>query len=160
MSKPRHWQALQQTELHSGYAPEAVAFARQQWNCDEPEARKRLAEYDAQCTIWINDLYQVQARKCGEDRDGFHWVHLNIRRRDGNIIRDWRHIQEIKNQLIGEECEAVEIYPAESRKVDTSNKFHLWCCTNPTFRFPFGFDQRDVDYENNSTRPGLKQRPL
>jgi len=88
-------------------------------------------------------------------------VHLNIRRRDGGpIMRDWRHFQQIKNELVGEECEAIELYPAESRKVDTTNKYHLYAVTDPTFRFPVGFDERDVEYEQLSDKPGLRQRPL
>jgi hypothetical protein len=88
-----------------------------------------------------------------------HMVHLNIRRRDGALdIRDWRHFQQIKNELSGSECEAVELYPAESRLVDTSNKFHLWGTDDPTFRYPVGFDKRDVRYDETSEVPGLKQR--
>lgn len=34
--------------------------------------------------------------------------------------------QQIKNEVIGEQREAVEIYPAESRKVDFTNTTHLW----------------------------------
>lgn len=91
------------------------------------------------------------------------FVHLNIRRRDGGpILRDWRHFQWIKNQLVGEECEGVELYPAESRLVDTSNKFHLFVCTDPEHRLPFGDmfgNTRDVDYTNGPTA-GTRQRSL
>ena len=85
-------------------------------------------------------------------------VHLNIRRVDGYPGRDWRHFQAIKNQLVGRECEAVELYPAESRLTDTSNKYHLFCVADPTFRFPFGFETRDVQY-GDETEGGLRQRP-
>lgn len=87
-------------------------------------------------------------------------MHLNIRRRDGSHdTRDWRHFQEIKNQLAGPECEAIELYPAESRKVDTSNKFHLWCFP-PGERLPIGWQERDVQYEENRAVPGIRQRAL
>lgn len=101
---------------------------------------------------WLNDLYQVAKRDLGEG-----CIHLNIRRRDGKVImRDWRHFQAIKNQLCGEEVEAVELYPAESRLVDTSNKYHLWCLP-PGERFPFGFNKRDVLNMEGSTN-GTRQR--
>src|ERR1700677_4906434 len=80
-----------------------------------------MAEELTKVKIWKNDLYQVAARKLDHGV-----VHLNIRRVDGGpILRDWRHFQQIKNDIIGEECEAIELYPAESRNVDTSNKYHL-----------------------------------
>jgi hypothetical protein len=106
-------------------------------------------------TVYVNDIYQVAVIPHGEG-----CVQLNIRRRDGNVIfRDWRHFQQIKNQLCGPECEGIELYPAESRKVDTANKYHLFVITNPTFRFPFGWQDRDVSYVK-STSPGMRQRPF
>lgn len=86
--------------------------------------------------IFINNRYQVHVRPMG---DGGMY-HLSIRRMDRQPIHDWRDLQEIKNQLLGPECEAVEIYPAESRKVDSANQYHLWGVKDPTYRFPFGFD--------------------
>ncbi|RPH72768.1 MAG: hypothetical protein EHM78_02360 [Myxococcaceae bacterium] len=104
--------------------------------------------------VWINDTYQVQIRKTPQGL-----VHLNIRRRDGGpILRDWRDFQAIKNQLVGAECEAVELYPAESRKVDTSNKYHLFCVPDPRYRFNFGWQEREVNGPTGATTPGLAQR--
>lgn len=115
----------------------------------------QLKREEAATTIWINDTYQVQRREMGGGL-----VHLNIRRRDGGpILRDWRHFQQIKNELLGAECEAVELYPAESRLVDTSNKYHLWGISDPTVRFPIGMENRDVSYVDGNT-PGTRQRPL
>jgi len=103
--------------------------------------------------IYVNDLYQVEVRQAGEKL-----VQLNIRRRDGRpIFRDWRHFQRIKNELVGEECEGLELYPAESRLTDTSNKYHIWVFTDPTFRVPLGFQDRDVRYEGGQGA-GLRQR--
>jgi hypothetical protein len=39
---------------------------------------------------------------------------------------DWRDLQAIKNQLCGDEAEAIQLFPAESRVVDTANQYHLW----------------------------------
>jgi hypothetical protein len=115
-------------------------------------------EQNRTATVWKNDIYQVARRVLDPERAV---IHLNIRRIDGAaIIRDWRHFQQIKNELIGEECEAIELYPAESRLVDTSNKYHLVGVADPTFRFPFGDifgNRRDVSYESG-TAPGTRQR--
>jgi hypothetical protein len=122
-------------------------------------SQQALDEESRNTTYWINDLYLVARRVF----PGSPIVQLNIRRRDGKpILRDWRHFQEIKNQLVGEECEGVELYPAESRLVDTSNKYHIWCHTDPEFRFPLGFGYRhveDADRKRNKI-PGIRQRKL
>ena len=149
------WQPLWFNESFHPIRPELLAHAMQEYNLDEAGATKLLNDDLKKTETWINDLYQVQKRYEANDV-----IHLNIRRRDGApIIRDWRHFQLIKNQLIGEECEAVELYPAESRKVDTSNKYHLYGIPDPSFRFPFGWEDRDVSYDEHRDVPGMRQRP-
>jgi hypothetical protein len=102
--------------------------------------------------FWRNDTYQVSLR---QPEDGM--VHLSIKRNDRAPIHNWRDLQEIKNQLIGPEHEAVEIYPAESRRVDTANQYHLWVFTDPKYRIPFGFEGRFVTEDSFC---GSVQRPL
>lgn len=80
--------------------------------------------------IWINDVYQVSLRRLDKDpvfgtRDGM--IQLGINTMDGTARHDWRDFQAIKNQLAGAECEAFELYPAESRLLDPSNYYTLWC---------------------------------
>lgn len=124
------------------------------YECDRAQAIALMEADLAKIELWRNDLYQVEVRRKPEEKS----VHLNIRRIDGFPGRDWRHFQQIKNELIGPECEAVELYPAESRLVDTGNKYHLWCCTDPAFRFPFGLETRDVQFGSHN-EGGLRQRP-
>ena len=71
-------------------------------------------------------------------------VHLSIKRNDRAPIMNWRDLQKIKNELVGPECEAVQIFPAESRMVDTSNQYHLWVFSDPKVRIPFGYRERLV----------------
>ena len=152
----RNWQPLERANHFTNTDTVAAELACAQ-NISQEEALKILADYDKDCEYWVNNQYQVQVRFF---RDA-NFAHLNIRRRDGKaIFRDWRHFQWIKNQLIGPECEAVELYPAESRMVDASNKYHLYCSLDPAFRFPFGMKERDVDYTQRGTVAGTKQRPL
>jgi hypothetical protein len=134
---------------------DSVAEAMRIYQCSREDAVYILRSEDIHSEYWSNEIYQVLRRKF---RNGM--VQLNIRRRDGAAdIRDWRHFQKIKNQLLGEECEAVELYPAESRLVDTSNKWHLWGFEDPKFRFPFGWQQRDVNMESADDVPaGYRQR--
>lgn len=71
---------------------------------------------------WANTTYKVTKRRWKKAR----MTSLMISRCDGSAERDWRDYQAIKNQLLGEQAEAVELYPAERRKVDPSNAFFLW----------------------------------
>jgi hypothetical protein len=50
--------------------------------------------------------------------------------------------------------EAVELYPAESRRVDSANQYHVWAF--PGQRLPFGFAERLVAEDI----PGVTQRPF
>lgn len=157
-SKGYKWTPLERATLKEP-SEELIQAWMTHMKIDRASALASMDQEAATTEHWINDLYQVQVRR---HLGGHGMVHLNIRRRDGEAcIRDWRHFQQIKNELIGPECEAIELYPAESRLVDTSNKYHLFGSDDPTFRFPVGFDQRHVDYDDNGTKQGgLKQRPM
>jgi len=66
-------------------------------------------------------------------------IHACIRRHDRKPCTNWNHLQQIKSELIGPEHEAVELFPAESRLINTANEYHLWAHPKAGFRFPFGF---------------------
>ncbi len=100
---------------------------------------------------FVNSRYDVWVRRLPPPMG--EW--LSIRRLDGEPIHDWRELQRIKNELAGPETEAVELYPAESRLVDLSNRYHLWCL-RPGARFPFGMPARAVSEEAIA---GDRQRP-
>lgn len=53
-------------------------------------------------------------------------LHLSIHDRPRSTRHDWRDFQRIKDELVGPEREAVELYPAASRLLDTANEYHLW----------------------------------
>ena len=124
---------------------------------------KKLYRKSIKGDVYMNDVYQVTLLN-GTDCD--HMVHLeelkgkcsylSIKRIDKEPIHDWRHLQEIKNQLCGDEREALEIYPAESRLVDTANQFHLFVLPSGN-HIPFGFTgKRLVD---KTERAGLVGEP-
>ena len=107
----------------------------------------------------VEQMYQVASYEvpCIADNSMMpDIIHLSIKRRDREPVADWRVMQAIKNCLVGPECEAVELYPAESRKVDGANQYHLWCLDSSESRFPFGFTERQVSYDEVG---GTKQRP-
>lgn len=92
-----------------------------------------MEEY-AVAEVWMNDTYQVAKYPENEGT-----IHLSIKRIDREPVTDWRDKQAIKNQLVGKEHEAVELYPAESRVVDTANQYHLWVSADPNYRIPLGW---------------------
>ena len=51
---------------------------------------------------------------------------MRICRIDLEKIHDWCVLQEIKNKIVGDEYEALELYPARSRHMDEGNIYHLW----------------------------------
>ena len=119
--------------------------------------------------VWLNDRYQASVRR----RTGEGWfdeteecyngfpeqngevVWLSIKRIDKEPIHDWRDLQRIKNDICGPESNAMEIYPAESRLMDTSNQYHLFAFQNP---IPIGFVGRAVRTPEEAAEFGAKQR--
>lgn len=45
---------------------------------------------------------------------------------DTPILRHWREIQNIKNELFGKETVGIEYYPAESHLLDNHSIYWLW----------------------------------
>jgi len=84
-------------------------------------------------------------------------VWLSIVRRDRSACHDWRDLQRIKNELCGEEREAVELHPAESRLVDTNNQYHLFVLPEGVV-VPLGYAERDVSDLVDGT--AHQQRPF
>ena len=72
-------------------------------------------------------------------------TYISIKRKDKKAVHDWRHFQQIKNELVGDEVEAIELYPKESRLHDTVNQYHLFCLPLGT-TFKFGWQERNVDF--------------
>lgn len=108
--------------------------------------------------IFRNSRYQVWVRKI-KAREGWQeMIHLSIKRNDRQTIHDWRDLQRIKNELVGSQNEAVELYPAESRLTDTANQYHLWVLADPNIQFPFGFDEGRLVSDNSVD--GSVQRPF
>lgn len=84
---------------------------------------------------------------------------LSIRTLQNDARHDWREYQRIKNELCGEDREAVELYPREDRLVDTSNQFFLHVLPADTV-VPVGFEERMVIKPRPAgDSSGTNQRP-
>lgn len=121
-------------------------------------------------SVWVNSRYTVfkydDCRVSGADLvhgplakpDAPAVVHLSIKRNDRGVVHDWRDLQRIKNELVGPECSAIEMYPPEHLLVDCANQFHLWVFSDPTAHWPVGWRVgRVVDKEE---RGKTRQRPF
>jgi len=100
---------------------------------------------------WGNDRYTVNVHFLDGDRDGFVEVGVHNHNRTPHV--PWRHLQQIKNEVVGADREAVQLFPAEDRLVDTANEY--WLYVYPIGKAPMrnrrtkvGMDYgRNVGYE-------------
>lgn len=118
-------------------------------------------EADGEAEVFRNRFYEV--RRLAPNPNAFvraacldDPLWLIVWRRDGKPPRDWRHLQEIKNELAGSEREALELFPAESRRIDTGNATHLWVMPAGE-HVPFGAEGRRLVLDAGE-RAGMTQR--
>ena len=125
----------------SGYDPELIKFF----------------EYFKDKEHWSNGTYYaILDKKCdceyfvGSHLFGHRVWYLRIGRIDsifklkGQPIRDWNVLQGIKNEIVGPEYEAVELFPAQSRLMNQECAYHLWvlapdAATTKPPRLPIGY---------------------
>tara|TARA_Y100000004_G_scaffold136916_1_gene155088 strand:- start:718 stop:1230 length:513 start_codon:yes stop_codon:yes gene_type:complete len=101
-------------------------------------------------TVFTNGQYQVNVDYDSEENGALspdpsvRVIHLSIRRLDREPIMDYRDLMDIKDKLVGEQFEAIMLYPARQREHDMANQYHLWV---PVFRdggepvgIPFGWN--------------------
>lgn len=108
---------------------------------------------------WENKYYYCTVRRyeSGFGIGGGPWINIGISNIDETARHDWRDFQRIKNDICGDEWEAVELYPAESRLIDPSNRFYLWCAPKGVFSFGLPENGRRVWSSAISPAP---QRPF
>jgi len=126
--------------------------------------QRQLTSIEQEEAIWINSRYQVNIRRIHNDREGApDLVHLSIKRRDKGQVGEerYRDFMRIKDELLSPEHEAIEIYPARSREVDTSNQYHMWAIDSSEWRVPFGFsDGRKVMGPMPNSKTNVVQSPF
>lgn len=126
--------AIEKLAKHFGFTRERVVEA--------------LREENEGSSIVVNSRYQVMMRPMGDV------MYLSIKRLDQQPIRAWRDLQRIKNELVGPECEGLELYPAESRLLDSANQYHLFVLRDPEMRIPFGHNNGRIVSDNADVGEG------
>ena len=111
---------------------------------------KRIIKETTPDVLFINELYVVSvfknsAHNLGPDVEVWH---LSIRRQDREAVHDWRHFQQIKNEICGKEYEGLELYPAESRVLDAANQYHLYVIMQDGAQVPVGYGSGGRDERN------------
>lgn len=120
------------------------------------QGRGLIETPDGISSVWMNSRYTVLLRRVQAEPACEPIVHLSIRRNDRRPIANWRDLQRIKNELVGSQCEGLQIFPAEDRLVDTSNQYHLYVFTNPAYRIGIGYRERlvaELPYGNSVQEP-------
>ena len=111
-----------------------------------------------QYDVWENDRYECTVRrfKKGFFLGNSRYMVLGITALDQTARHDWRDFQACKSDLCGPEWEAIELYPAESRLLDPSNRFYLWCVPKGLLKCGYT-NGRDVRTPQEAIAP---QRPF
>lgn len=126
--------------------PQVLARAR-----TDPRFARALADASE---MWGNPIYSATVRR----REDGSVESISVHRRDRRPIRDWRDMYHIKTDIAGPDAEAVELYPAADRLMDTSNEYWLWCFP-PGVRVPIGIEyERNVGTQAEAAEFGAVQR--
>jgi hypothetical protein len=133
------------------------------------EDQERLAEesyqYQKRSEKWENSKYKVTFdRQCDHVHpnwpEGLACWYISFSMKDGGHLIDWREIQEMKNQVVGEEHEAVMLFPKDSRCMDTANQFHLYIIGDKGQEFPVGWQCQKAVTDETDGKADCNQRKL
>ena len=152
-----YWDDFEEAVLQPP-SPESVALIAASQNMTAEAVVEAFRRESAGAKVFMNNIYQVQVRDAEVVPGWPPMLWLSIKRIDRAPVgvEQFRDFQRIKNELVGETHEAVELYPSEARLVDMANQYHLWCFRDAGSTFPFGMGGRGVSYESVG---GARQRP-
>lgn len=75
--------------------------------------------------VYQNNKFIVQIF-VSQIRNGRRYKKIMIRRSDSEPIYSWQDLFRIKNELFGEEKEAIQFFPKKSELIDQANLYWLW----------------------------------
>lgn len=75
--------------------------------------------------VYQNNKYIVQVFRQVK-RKGNVYTKVMIRRSDAEPIYSWNDLYRIKNEIFGEETEAIQFMPPKSELVDDANLYWFW----------------------------------
>lgn len=136
------------TEYERKELPEGIRSKRDR---DSTVPSEWLVKNQTHTVIVIGD------DRCADPLQG--WVVLSIRRNDRAAECDWRIFMRIKNDLVGPDREAIQLFPGMRRVVDTANQYFLFVAPAGHI-FGLGQFEREVSDEKWAESIGAKQRPF
>jgi len=118
---------------------------------------------DPNVEVWTNDRYQCIVHN-REGRAGNLVKQLSIHLHDRSPARNWRHLQQIKNECCGELWTGAEIFPPEDQLTDTANEYHMFCFP-PEVNFGIGLEGKAIvsddamaeEFTEDSTHKGQQE---
>jgi hypothetical protein len=96
---------------------------QQVWPLDEDRQPIELSEGES---WWQNSFYTVFRKELAPEQGLEGPVLLSIRRNDKKAIREWKHLQRVKNEVVDPEREAAEIFPPQSMVTSMDHEHHLF----------------------------------
>ena len=137
-----------------------IAWHKRPFRATMKKAKKEYYDMIKNEKWFSNALYSasVQLEENKEIEIGIY--HISFKRHDrsddGKI--PWQHKQWIKNDICGVEAEGVELFPAESRILNTANQYHLWVLAdNKPMPFGLNFGQPVVIKQTGKMESGANQ---
>lgn len=113
---------------------------------------------EAQCeATFVNSRYQVFVSPVKRILGWPPMYYLSFKTHSRRAVIPWRDKQRIKNEICGTKSEAVELFPAEERLMDTSNQYHLFVIHPDCEGFPFGQVNRDIMEPEEAEATGARQ---
>lgn len=135
----------------------SLAIGKEEWVAfcmaagQSAEAAESTWMKTSSCAFFKNDTYLVQLDKNPphQFKNAEVWL-LWVSRLDKDFVRNRQDLMAIKNALVGDDVDAVELFPAESRLSDATNRSALFCFMNLNGKckphFPAGPVRGSVGY--------------
>ena len=88
---------------------------------------EQFAAPDWMTRAYRNNRYVVMIQDDVEMTDGTRATRAMVQRHDDKpLTNHWREMQNIKNEIFGDESVGIEYYPAETELTDRANIYWLW----------------------------------
>lgn len=98
------------------------AFRNLDW--EEKQKVKHFGhDFDRFDKVVCNNRYIVFVKERDREFEGQWWDRIMSRRCDSLPICDWQDLFRIKNELFGDEAEAIQFLPRKSELVDVANLY-------------------------------------
>lgn len=76
--------------------------------------------------VWQHYTHDIRVlRSVASMAGGTQWLHVSVSKKAGEP--SWKTMQGVKNQFIGTNQMAIQVFPNTRGLIDIANVYHLWC---------------------------------